>query len=162
MHHVFLGIGGNIGNKQQNLEKAKLFIEKMIGEISVQSSVYESPPWGFLAEEDFWNQVLLVKTTLEPDELLSEVQKIENLFGRTRNSGYYVSREMDIDILYFDDLSVSTDNLIVPHPRIAQRLFVLIPLAEIAPGYEHPVLKETNRQLLDKCTDNPVITRIEL
>jgi 2-amino-4-hydroxy-6-hydroxymethyldihydropteridine diphosphokinase len=162
MHHVFLGVGGNIGNKQQNFEKAKLFIGKKIGEIIMQSSVYESPSWGFLAEEKFWNQVVLVNTALEPEELLSEVQNIEDFFGRTRDARYYVSREMDIDILYFNNISLTTDKLIIPHPRIARRLFVLISLAEIAPGYEHPVLKMTNRQLLDNCTDNPVITRIEL
>ncbi len=162
MHHVFLGIGGNIGNKRQNFEKAKLYIEKEIGEILEQSSVYETPPWGFLAEEDFWNQVVHVKTQLEPDELIGKIQKIEDLFGRVRDAGYYVSREMDIDVLYYDDKSLTTDKVIVPHPKIAQRLFVLVPLNEIAPNFQHPVLKVTNRQLLDKCNDESSIKRIEL
>lgn len=162
MHHVFLGLGGNIGNKQQNFEKVKLYIEKEIGEIVEQSSVYETPPWGFLAKENFWNQVLHVKTKLEPDELIVKIQKIERLFGRKRDAGYYVSREMDVDVLYFDDLSLTSDNLIVPHPKIEQRLFVLMPLIEIAPNFKHPVLKMTNRQLLDKCKDESSIKRIEL
>lgn len=162
MHHVFLGVGGNIGNKQQNFEKAGLFIEREIGKISKQSSVYETPPWGFLAEEDFWNQVILVETELTPDELLAKIQQIEMFFGKKREAGYYVSREMDIDILYYDDLSITSDTLIIPHPRIAQRLFVLVPLTEIAPGFEHPVLKMTNRQLLENSNDQSVITRIEL
>jgi 2-amino-4-hydroxy-6-hydroxymethyldihydropteridine diphosphokinase len=162
MHNVFLGVGGNIGNKQLNIEKVKILITKEIGEIEVQSSVYETPPWGFLAKEDFWNQVLLVKTLLEPEELIGKVQSIENLFGKTRDAGYYVSREMDIDVLYFDDLSITSNELIIPHPRIAERLFVLVPLTEIAPGFMHPVLKLTNRQLLDNCSDDSSITRIEL
>jgi 2-amino-4-hydroxy-6-hydroxymethyldihydropteridine diphosphokinase len=162
MHQVFLGLGGNLGNKQQNFEKVKLYIKKEIGEIVKQSSVYETPPWGFLAEEDFWNQVLLVKTKYKPGELLAMIQKIENFFGRTRDAGYYVSREMDIDVLYFDDLSFTSDNLIIPHPKIEQRLFVLVPLNEIAPTFEHPVLKMTNLQLLDKCSDESSIKRIEL
>lgn len=162
MHQVFLGLGGNLGNKQQNFEKVKLYIKKEIGEIVEQSSVYETPPWGFLAKEDFWNQVLLVKTKHQPDELLATIQKIENLFGRNRDAGYYVSREMDVDVLYFDDLSFTSDNLIIPHPKIEHRLFVLVPLNEIAPAYKHPVLEMTNRQLLEKCKDESSIKRIEL
>lgn len=162
MHHIFLGMGGNIGNKQQNFENAKIYIRKEIGEIIAQSSVYETPPWGFLADEDFWNQVLQVKTELEPDELIERIREIENQFGRDRDAGYYVSREMDIDVLYYDDLSLTTDMLIVPHPKIAQRLFVLVPLNEIAPNFRHPVLKITNRQMLENCKDESSIKRIEL
>ncbi len=162
MHRIFLGLGGNLGNKQQNFEKVKLYIEKEIGEIVDQSSVYETPPWGFLAEEDFWNQVLFVITEHQPEELIAKIQKIENLFGRNRDTGYYVSREMDVDVLYFDDLSFTSDNLIIPHPKIEQRLFVLVPLNEIAPAFKHPVLEMTNRQLLEKCKDESSIKRIEL
>lgn len=162
MHRIFLGLGGNLGNKQQNFEKVKLFIEKEIGEIVDQSSIYETPPWGFLAEEDFWNQVLVVKTKHQPDELIVRIQRIENFFGRKRGAEYYVSREMDVDVLYFDDLSFTSDNLIIPHPKIEQRLFVLVPLNEIAPTFSHPVLKMTNRQLLEKCKDESSIKRIEL
>ena len=162
MHHVFLGVGGNIGNKQQNLEKVRVYIEKQIGGIAAVSSVYETPPWGFLADDDFWNQVLHVTTDLEPDDLLTEVQSIEQHFGRKRDAGYYMSREMDIDVLYYDDKTISSDNLIVPHPHIARRLFVLVPLVEIAPGFMHPVLKMTNRQLLEQCDDESTIKRIEL
>jgi|SRR5690554_4695333 len=161
MHHVFLGIGGNIGKKQQNFGKVKLFIESEIGKIKSSSSVYETPPLGFFADDNFWNQVFLVDTRLEPDDVLYKIQEIEARFGRKRDAEFYVSREMDIDVLYYDELSITTDRLIIPHPRIAQRLFVLVPLAEIAPGYQHPVLKLTNRQLLEQCQDDSNIKRLE-
>jgi len=162
MHQVFLSVGGNIGNKRQNLQKVRMNIESRIGEVAGHSSVYETPPWGFSADDDFWNQVLLVKTELEPDELLSEIHTIEQLFGRKRKAGYYMSREMDIDILYFDEITVSNDKLIIPHPHISERLFVLVPLVELVPGMIHPVLNQTNRQLLERCKDKSAIKRIEL
>lgn len=162
MHQVFLSVGGNIGNKLQNLQKVRLYIKSRIGEIDGESSVYETPPWGFLADDDFWNQVLQVKTNLDPEELLSEIHAIEKLFNRKRDAGYYMSREMDIDILYFDDLILSTDKLIIPHPQLSRRLFVLVPLVELVPGMKHPILNLTNRQLLEQCDDESSIKRIEL
>ncbi|HZH71994.1 MAG TPA: 2-amino-4-hydroxy-6-hydroxymethyldihydropteridine diphosphokinase [Mariniphaga sp.] len=162
MHHVYLGVGGNIGNKQQNLEKVRLFIQKEIGEVMKRSSVYETPPWGFLADEDFWNQVLLVETSLEPEEVLQAIQRIEGWFGRKHDAEYYTSREMDVDLLYYDDRIIASDLLIVPHPKIAQRLFVVVPLVEIAPLFQHPVLKMTSRQLFENCPDDSAIRRIEL
>lgn len=127
MHQVFLSVGGNIGNKLQNLQKVRLYIKSRIGEIDGESSVYETPPWGFLADDDFWNQVLQVKTNLDPEELLSEIHAIEKLFNRKRDAGYYMSREMDIDILYFDDLILSTDKLIIPHPQLSRGYLCLFP-----------------------------------
>src|SRR5690554_5850622 len=162
MHDVFLSVGGNLGNKQHNLQKVRMYISRRIGELTGQSSVYETPPWGFFAEEDFWNQVLQVRTALSPENVLREAHEIEQLFGRKQDAGYYMSREMDIDILYYDSDTISTDELIIPHPRIPERLFVLVPLVELAPGYVHPVHKRTNRQLLDQCSDKSAITRIEL
>jgi 2-amino-4-hydroxy-6-hydroxymethyldihydropteridine diphosphokinase len=162
MHQVFLGVGGNIGNKLLNFQKVQRLVENEVGKIVAKSSVYESPPWGFLAEEDFWNQVLHVETELEPDELLNIVLEIEKLFGRKRDAEYYQSREMDIDILYFDDLILSSETLTVPHPHIPKRMFVLVPLAEIAPAFVHPALQRTNRDLLEKCGDELSVKRIEI
>jgi 2-amino-4-hydroxy-6-hydroxymethyldihydropteridine diphosphokinase len=162
MYQVFLGVGGNIGNKLLNFQKVQKLVEKEVGNIIAMSSVYETPPWGFLADEDFWNQVLHVETQLEPDELLASVFEIEKLFGRKRDTEYYESREMDIDILYFDNLILSSDKLTVPHPHIPKRMFVLVPLAEIAPSFVHPVLQITNRQLLEQCGDELSIKRIEM
>lgn len=162
MHKVFLGIGGNIGNKQVNFDKVYRIIKNELGEITKSSSVYETPPWGFEARENFWNQVLFIETEYSPYELLQKIHDIENSFGRIRESEKYNSREMDIDILYFDKLEIETESLILPHPRIPHRLFVLVPLAEIAPEFIHPVLQLTNVQMLENCSDDSVIKKIEL
>jgi 2-amino-4-hydroxy-6-hydroxymethyldihydropteridine diphosphokinase len=162
MYQVFLGIGGNIGNKRLNFEKVHFWIEKELGKILCQSSVYETAPWGFSANENFWNQVLLIETELRPEELLVKINRIEKAFGRKREPGKYTSREMDIDILYHEDLAVETEKLTIPHPHLAQRMFVLAPLAEIAPEFRHPVLNKTHLQLLKTCTDESKIKKLEL
>jgi 2-amino-4-hydroxy-6-hydroxymethyldihydropteridine diphosphokinase len=161
MHKVFLGIGGNIGNKADNFNNVYTFIKKELGEIVKSSSVYETPPWGFTADENFWNQVLIIETELSPNELLQKITEIEANFIREREVGKYNSREMDIDILYFDDLFIETENLIIPHPRIQQRKFVLVPLNEIAPDFKHPLLRLTSFQMLENCKDSSVILKME-
>ena len=161
MHKVFLGIGGNIGNKHDNFNKIYVFIENELGVITKRSSVYESPPWGFEAKENFWNQVLLIETEFSPEEILRKISEIENQFERKREIGKYNSREMDIDILYFDDIFIETENLISPHPRIHQRKFVLVPLTEIAPDFKHPLLRFTSMQMLDNCKDSSVILKLD-
>jgi len=162
MHQVFLGIGGNTGNKHDNFDKVYIFIKNELGEIMIQSSIYETPPWGFQCKENFWNQVLLIETELSPGLLLQKITEIENRFGRKRVSGKYTSRKMDIDILFFDELIIETENLTIPHLQIQNRLFVLVPLAEIAPKFLHPLLKMTSLQLLKNCTDSSVISKVEL
>lgn len=160
MHKVFLGVGGNIGNKQKNFKDVYFLIGERLGEISKASSLYETPPWGFQSTENFWNQVIEINTLLSPGELLHEIHKIESEFGRKRDKKQYVSREMDIDILYYDNIFMETESLIIPHPRIHQRKFVLAPLVEIAPGFKHPLFRLTNFQLFENCKDTSAIKKI--
>ena len=165
MHKVFLGIGGNIGDKKANFIRAHRLIGQKLGRILAASSVYETPPWGFHAENDFWNEVVLIETRWEAEELLWRIKEIEEQFGREeRQEGEerYDSREMDIDILYFDEDFFETKTLIVPHPRLHERKFAIVPLAEIAPDFIHPLLRMDNLTLLENCRDSSIVKKVEV
>ena len=146
MYNIFLSIGGNIGNKQANFKQVKDLIVKNLGTIIKASSIYESPPWGFESSHTFWNQVVQIESILPPNELLENAKKIEKHFGRERKSQTYTSRQMDIDILYYEDLILQTDELTIPHPLLHKRNFVLVPLTEVAPEFIHPLLKLTSKK----------------
>ena len=161
MHNVFLGIGGNIGNKQKNFAEVYAIIENQIGTVIKKSAIYETPPWGFRTNNVFWNSVIEIETPLSPEKLLGKIHSIEKQLGRQRNQQEgYSSRPMDIDILYFDELYIETEKLIIPHPRIQLRRFVLVPLNEIAPNFKHPLLRLTTLQLLENCKDESVIKKV--
>ena len=146
-HVVFLALGSNMGNRLANLKAA---ISNLTPQMAVKnrSSVYETPPWGFTDQARFLNQVVMVKTYLEPQALLNHLKRLETALGRVPNfqNG---PRLIDIDILFFDDLVVDTPPLVIPHPRLHERAFVLVPLAEIAPDFVHPVLVRPIHKLLD-------------
>jgi 2-amino-4-hydroxy-6-hydroxymethyldihydropteridine diphosphokinase len=156
-HLVYLCLGGNLGERHANLEEAATFVLFNMGDILNASSVYESAAWGMNDAPEFLNQVLLIETELSPEQLLEEINELEEFYGRERSDNEYLSREMDVDILFFDDLVLSESTLSIPHPRIAERRFVLTPMAEIAPTFVHPVLKLTMQELLDKCQDMGVV-----
>jgi 2-amino-4-hydroxy-6-hydroxymethyldihydropteridine diphosphokinase len=162
MHKVYLGIGGNIGNKRLNFEKVSDLIGKNLGTIVLSSSIYETPPWGFHSDDVFWNQILQIETILEAEELLWRIHAIEEEFDRKRGEERYSSRQMDIDILYFDDEFFETKTLIIPHPKMHQRKFVLVPLAEIAPDLKHPLLRLSSLEMLANCRDDSIIKKIVL
>jgi len=161
MYKVYLGIGGNIGNKQNNFEEVYRKIRNELGKIENASSIYETPPWGFQSDDVFWNSVIEISTVYSPEILLSKIHLIENSFGQKSGDERYTSREMDIDILYFDDLFMGNENLIIPHPRIPHRKFVLIPLNEIAPELEHPLLRLTTVQMVEICMDESIIKKVK-
>ncbi|WP_409150861.1 2-amino-4-hydroxy-6-hydroxymethyldihydropteridine diphosphokinase [Sphingobacterium sp. BS-2] len=152
MNKVYLLLGANIGNPIKQLEDAKVEIEDRIGEITLQSKIYESEAWGVENQPVFLNQVILLETELSANKVLNEILKIEILLGRIRGQRWG-SRIIDIDILYYNEDIIHTEDLQVPHPYIQERNFTLIPLVEIAEDYLHPIFKKSNKELLEESTD---------
>lgn len=153
MNKVFLGLGGNLHDRVDNLLKAREFIQKKCGSIVCASSLYETEAWGTSSQNKFLNQVILLYTSLRPEELLQAVLQIERDMGRLRTMEQYSDRLIDIDILFFNDIHLQTEDLTIPHPMIALRKFVLVPLCEIAPDWVHPSLNTSLQKLLDLCED---------
>jgi len=146
MATAFLGLGSNLGNRNENLNKALINIQKRVGDIISSSSIYETTPCGFSSDNLFLNMVIKVNTSLLPDELLLVNKTIEQSMGRSCKSSddsSYEDRAIDLDILFYDSVEMSTPELTIPHPLLHTRLFVLEPMSEIAPEWEHPVLHKT-------------------
>jgi len=160
MSIVFLGIGTNLGNRESNLSEAILKIEEHIGQVLQTSSVYETAPWGFDAENDFLNMAVSVETDHSPAEIMKKITRIESMLGRERNQDRYSSRIIDIDILLYDDLVINEKGLKIPHRLMHERRFVLVPLCEIVPDILHPVLRMTISSLLIDCRDRSKIKRV--
>ena len=158
MTQLFLSLGGNLGNTREIFEGAYPLIEKKIGKISVYSSIYQTQAWGPIPQADFLNQVLLVNTSLKAGACLAEILEIEREFGRERKERWG-PRTLDLDILYYGDKVIAESDLSIPHPRIAERKFILTPLAEIAPTFTDPASRKTMVALLEECTDNSHVNR---
>jgi 2-amino-4-hydroxy-6-hydroxymethyldihydropteridine diphosphokinase len=152
MNTAYLLIGGNLGNREYNLETARELIEEECGAVPLQSSIYETAAWGPVSQPDYLNQVLKLETTLAPRRLMKTLLGIENEMGRQREERF-AARTIDLDILFFNNLTIDEEGLIIPHPRLYTRRFVLVPLAEIAPTLVHPILLKTAKELLVQCTD---------
>lgn len=151
---VYLGLGTNIGNRRGNLVKAAALLAERVGDILALSGSMETEPWGFESENLFLNAAIKMETPLTPDELLSATQAIEREMGREKKSdGSYHDRVIDIDILLYDNRVIEQLGLIVPHPLMQERLFVMAPLAEIAPFERHPLLGQTFMELADSLRD---------
>jgi dihydroneopterin aldolase/2-amino-4-hydroxy-6-hydroxymethyldihydropteridine diphosphokinase len=160
MNVVFLGIGTNLGNREGNLKKAVAGITENIGTVVKSSLIFETEPWGFQSGNEFLNMVLKVETTLTPSGLLGRILMIEALSGRVRGEKQYSSRVIDIDILLYDDMVIEEESLKIPHPRMHERKFVLVPLCEIEPEMIHPVLKKSFASLLKSCRDKSKVKKI--
>ena len=159
MSEVLLLLGGNQGNKHKIFSETLKLIRERVGTVTLISSIYETEPWGFVSDL-FWNQALMVETLLQPEDLLDCVLDIENILGRKRISPLYEARPIDIDIMLYDDLLVSSPRLTIPHPLIAERKFVLVPLAEIVPDKIHPLTGLTILEMLRICPDQLKVGRV--
>ena len=160
-HQVVLLIGGNQGDRLQLLAEARQSITRQIGSISGVSKIYETEPWGFVAEQNFLNQGVLVDTSLSPLEVLDKALAIEADLGRVRLGQGYTSRPMDIDLIFFDHEVINSPRLTLPHPRMHLRRFVLKPLNDLIPEYVHPLLHKSIRQLLAECSDEGLVKDFE-
>jgi 2-amino-4-hydroxy-6-hydroxymethyldihydropteridine diphosphokinase len=159
MNEVYLLTGGNMGDRVAYLSGAEKEIARNCGTVVRTSSIYETEAWGLEDQEPFLNQVLCIQTHLPPEDLMQAILIIESGFGRKRNERYG-PRLIDIDILLYNDEVVDHPGLKIPHPRMQSRRFVLTPLAELAPGKIHPVLKKSIRALLDECNDPLKVNKI--
>lgn len=158
MANVYIGIGSNQGNRIKNCDSALRAITKF-SVIKSLSSVYETEPVGIIDQPDFINCVVEIGTRLGPYELFSNLLDIENKLGRKR-VGVGGPRNIDLDLLFYDDLVVQDDRLTIPHPRAHLRRFVLEPLCEIAPDLIHPILKVTVSKLLNDLENHKRIERL--
>jgi len=148
MARIYLGLGSNLGDKETNLLQAIEHIKEQIGPIVARSVFFVSEPWGFDSGNTFLNACVAVDTTFNPTTCLRCLKCIETALGRPKRvSGEYMDRVIDLDILFYEDLVLQDSDLIIPHPLLHLRNFVLTPLAEIAPDLIHPLFKKTIREL---------------
>ena len=159
MNAAYLLIGGNIGKRELNLERARNLIGEECGELKSLSSIYETAAWGKTDQPMFLNQVLEIITALKPMQLLQQILNIENQMGRTRHEKFG-PRIIDIDILFYNDERFNYPLLTIPHPALQYRRFVLTPMNEIAPEFVHPVLKKTIAELLEECPDDLPVKKL--
>ena len=155
---VYLGLGSNLGDRQANLDRALEFLSQRVrmGKIS---SIYDTEPLGDSNQPRFLNLVCQAFTRLEPPALLALAKGIERKLGRVGKSG--TPRTIDIDILLYDDQVIDTPELVIPHPKMAERAFVLIPLDEIASDTVHPVTEKTMKELLQNATEKQGVLKLE-
>ncbi|NNE27666.1 MAG: 2-amino-4-hydroxy-6-hydroxymethyldihydropteridine diphosphokinase [Saprospiraceae bacterium] len=152
MEVCILHLGSNLGDPQHNISLAEYLIAKRIGLIGAKSRLYTTEPWGEVDQNPFVNNALVVNTNLSAEEVLREISTIEKKMGRTRTE-QWGPRIIDIDIIFYADQIIKNDDLIIPHPRLTNRNFVLFPLADICPDFVHPEMKKSIRAILTSSTD---------
>lgn len=152
MNNIYLLLGSNIGDSKRQLTNAIKHIQQQIGKVSRQSNLYVTAAWGKTDQPDFLNQVIVVKTALSPAKTISTILSIEKEMGRVRTEKN-APRIIDIDILFFNKDIIKEQHLIVPHPEIQNRRFVLVPMNELSPNFKHPVFQQSIHHLLKNCKD---------
>jgi len=158
MARLYLALGTNLGDRWENLREAIRRLETFV-RVQRISSIYETEPWGITEQPRFFNLVVEGESELEPLALLNALKRVESEMGREPGERYG-PRVIDLDILLYADLVLQTDRLEIPHPRMAERRFVLVPLAEIGPNVVHPRLMQTAQELLAQLPDNGDVTRV--
>ncbi|MCF8226500.1 MAG: 2-amino-4-hydroxy-6-hydroxymethyldihydropteridine diphosphokinase [Bacteroidales bacterium] len=153
LHKAWIGLGSNLGDRRDNMVSVCRMMKDLGIKIIRESGIYKSAAWGYRSEHLFYNQCLLVETVMEPLELLRHFQSMEKEAGRIKNYERYTDRNIDIDILFYDDLVIDSEYLSIPHPELTKRMFVLKPLNEIDPEKKHPLLGKPVKVLLEECTD---------
>jgi 2-amino-4-hydroxy-6-hydroxymethyldihydropteridine diphosphokinase len=159
IHTAYLGLGSNVEDKRENLRLARVWLPTPAVRIVRESSIYRTSPVDYLEQDWFFNQVLAIETSLSPDELMAHCLNVETRIGRERTFDKG-PRTIDIDLLFYESKVINRFDLVVPHPRIAERKFVLAPLAEIAPDFVHPLLMKPIHTLLANRVNDPA--KVEL
>ena len=161
MSKIYLSIGSNKGNRYSQIKEALNLIREDIGGITLISKIYETKSWGFESEK-FLNLCIAIKSELSPDKLLFSINSIEEKIGRKRDSKKVNAREIDIDIIFYSNKIVNQEELIIPHPRLELRNFVLVPLSEIASDFVHPILLKSVKELLECSNDDNIPIKTSL
>ncbi|QCK17031.1 2-amino-4-hydroxy-6-hydroxymethyldihydropteridine diphosphokinase [Mangrovivirga cuniculi] len=160
MKGIYLLLGTNLGERKENLKIASMKIEEQVGQILNYSSIYETAAWGKTDQPNFYNAVLEIEADISPEDLIKKCLLIEKEMGRKRIEKW-AERLIDIDILYMDDWIVKTNDLRIPHPRIQDRAFTLIPMNELNKTFKHPIFLKTQHELLKSCSDNLKVKKID-
>ena len=160
MEEAYLLLGSNLGDSKKYIQDALNYINDEVGERTGLSSLYQTASWGKEDQPDFINQVVSVKTKLNPQQLLKNILVIETKLGRERRDKWG-SRTIDIDLLFYGNHVIQEDNLVVPHPFLHQRRFTLMPLVELNPQFVHPVFNQTIKELYEKLEDNLSVIKLE-
>ena len=159
MNLAYILMGGNLGDREENLRQARIAIEQKCGPITLVSALYETEAWGLQDQGAFLNQALELRTTMGAEDMLDTLLSIELSMGRVRDVKYG-PRIIDIDIIFYNQEVVNLPRLVVPHPQLHLRRFALEALAEIASGYIHPIFNKTVSQLLAECTDTLAVNKL--
>lgn len=161
MNTAYLILGGNIGNRLQNLQDAIQLISKKAGVIAEISDIFTTSAWGNTDQPDFLNQAVCLQTHLTAEYLLETLISIEQLLGRVRDHQKWTERVIDIDILFYNADIINTPDLKIPHPYLQERMFVLIPMSQLAPMFVHPALNKNIQTLLLECTDKLEVIKLQ-